>query len=145
MIYDFAIGSAVGLIVMLIHLASTLAIYYFVHRIGSRTNEFTVKFLTTSLITLYLVLFACFCASISVWAITYHQMGFVGKFSDAFYTAMLNYTTLGTGGAGRIAQTRLLGPMTAANGILMFGWATALLVYIIQLHLPIIMKKKWGA
>jgi len=144
MFSDFIIGSAVGLIVMIVHLLSTLAIYYFVHLIGTRMNERRVVFLVISLIVLYLILFLCVCLSVSIWALTYYQMGFAGRFSDAFYTAMLNYTTLGPGGSAEILKTRLFGPMTAASGILMFGWAVSLMVYIIQLHLPAILKDKWG-
>jgi hypothetical protein len=144
MLSDFIIGSAVGLIVMIVHLLSTLLIYYLVHLIGARMNERRVLFLVISLIVLYLVLFVCVCLSVSIWALTYYQMGFAGRFSDAFYTAMLNYTTLGPGGSAEILETRLFGPMTAASGILMFGWAVSLMVYIIQLHLPAILKNRWG-
>ncbi|NKX17195.1 hypothetical protein HGG75_24635 [Ochrobactrum pseudogrignonense] len=35
--------------------------------------------------------------------------------------------------------------MTAASGILMFGWAVSLMVYIIQLHLPAILKTDGAA
>ncbi|NKX17194.1 hypothetical protein HGG75_24630 [Ochrobactrum pseudogrignonense] len=80
---------------MIVHLLSTLLIYYLVHLIGARMNERRVLFLVISLIVLYLVLFVCVCLSVSIWALTYYQMGFAGRFSDAFYTAMLNYTTLG--------------------------------------------------
>lgn len=34
--------------------------------------------------------------------------------------------------------------MTAASRILMFDWAVPLMVYIIQLHLPVILKNRWG-
>ena len=145
MLSDFIIGSAVGLAVMIAHLASTLIIYYLVHLIGGKISENRILFLALSLAVLYFVLFICVCMSVSIWAITYYQMGFAGNFSDAFYTAMLNYTTLGPGGTKEITKTRLFGPMTAASGILMFGWAVALMVYTIQLHLPTILKEKWGS
>ncbi|MCL7998397.1 ion channel [Brucella sp. 21LCYQ03] len=143
MILDFIIGSAVGITVMLVHLLATLTVYSFVHAIGSRINENKVAFLIVSLISLYIILFICLCCSVTIWALTYYHMGLVDNFGDAFYTAMLNYTTLGSGDLNQVAKTRLFGPMAAASGILMFGWAAALLVYIIQLHLPVILKKKW--
>ena len=143
MISDFIIGSAVGITVMLVHLLATLTVYSSVHVIGSRIGENRVIFLIASLICLYIILFICLCFSVTIWALTYYHMELVDNFGDAFYTAMLNYTTLGSGDLNQIAKTRLFGPMAAASGILMFGWAAALLVYIIQLHLPVILKKKW--
>lgn len=143
MLSEFIVGSAVGVTVMLVHLVSTLIIYSFVHLIGNRINENRVIFLIISMIVLYAILFICVCTSVSIWAYTYQKMGFTVDFRDAFYTAMLNYTTLGSGYLNQVIQTRLLGPMTAASGILMFAWSAALLVYIIQLHLPPILQKKW--
>jgi hypothetical protein len=143
MISDFIIGSAVGMAVMFVHLLATLTVYSLVHLIGNRIDENRVIFLALSLVTLYFILFICLCCSVTIWATTYYRMGLVDTFGDAFYSAMLNYTTLGTGDLNQIAKTRLFGPITAASGIIMFGWSAALLVYIIQLHLPVILKKKW--
>lgn len=144
MLSDFMIGSFVGVSVMFIHLAATLLIYYFTYMIGNKINKNRIVFLILSLITLYIVLSICLFSSVTLWAATYYYMGFVDNMEDAFYTAMLNYTTLGHGDLNQAVQTRLFGPMAAASGILMLGWATALLVYIIQLHLPTIIKENWG-
>jgi len=137
------IGSVVGFAVMFIHLIATLLIYYFTYLIGSKINENKIIYLILSLIVLYIVLSICLFSSISIWAATYYYMGFVDNPENAFYTAMLNYTTLGQGDLNQVVQTRIFGPMAAASGILMLGWATALLVYIIQLHLPTIIKDNW--
>lgn len=143
MLSDFIVGSTVSTIVMLVHLVATLAVYLFVHALGNKINEQKVAFLIISLISLYIILFICLCVSVTIWAMTYYHMGLVDNYADAFYTAMLNYTTLGSGDLNQVAKTRLFGPMAAASGILMFGWTAALLVYIIQLHLPVILKKRW--
>jgi len=144
MLSDFIIGSVAGIAVMLVHLLATLVVYWFVHAIGNKIDENRVAFLLASLIVLYIVLFVCLCASVTIWATTYYHMGLIDNYGDAFYTAMLNYTTLGSGDLNQAAKTRLFGPMAAASGTLMLGWAAALLVYIIQLHLPVILKKRWG-
>ncbi|GLU27521.1 MULTISPECIES: ion channel [Brucella/Ochrobactrum group] len=143
MLTDFIVGSTVGIVVMLVHLLATLCVYLFVHLLGSKLNENRVIFLVVSLISLYIILFICLCCCVTIWALTYYHMGLVDNYGDAFYTAMLNYTTLGSGDLSQIARTRLFGPITGASGILMFGWAAALLVYIIQLHLPGMLKKRW--
>lgn len=140
MLSDFLIGSVVGTLVMLIHLVATLLIYLFIYVISGKLNHHRVLFLILSMIVLYFVLFITLISSVSLWAATYYHMGFVDNYADAFYTAMLNYTTLGYGDLNQIAKTRLFGPMAAGSGILMFGWAAALIVYVIQLHLPVILK-----
>jgi hypothetical protein len=44
----------------------------------------------------------------------------------------VNCTTLGYGDVTPLAQWRLLGPMTAMNGIPMFGWSTAVLFEVLR-------------
>jgi Ion channel len=39
--------------------------------------------------------------------------------------SVVNYTTLGYGDVTPLPGWRLLGPMTAMNGVLMFGWSAA--------------------
>jgi hypothetical protein len=46
--------------------------------------------------------------------------------------AFVNYTTLGYGDVTPLKEWRLLGPMTAMNGILMFGWSTAVLFEVLR-------------
>ena len=52
--------------------------------------------------------------------------------SELLYFAFVNYTTLGYGDITPVPAWRLLGPMTAMNGILMFGWSTALLFEVLR-------------
>ena len=44
----------------------------------------------------------------------------------------VNYTTLGYGDITPVQGWRLTGPMTAMNGILMFGWSTAVLFEVLR-------------
>jgi Ion channel len=48
------------------------------------------------------------------------------------YFAFVNYTTLGYGDVTPIARWRLLGPMTAMNGVLLFGWSTAVIFEVLR-------------
>ena len=51
---------------------------------------------------------------------------------DRLYFAFVNYTTLGYGDITPVQAWRLTGPMTAMNGILMFGWSTAVLFEVLR-------------
>jgi hypothetical protein len=48
-------------------------------------------------------------------------------FSTAYYHSAVNYTTLGYDDLILSPKWRLLGPLEAANGILMFGVSTAMI------------------
>jgi hypothetical protein len=52
--------------------------------------------------------------------------------SDLLYFAFVNYTTLGYGDITPVQAWRLIGPMTAMSGILMFGWSAAVLFEVLQ-------------
>jgi hypothetical protein len=61
----------------------------------------------------------------------YATVGAAPADSDLLYFAFVNYTTLGYGDITPVQAWRLIGPMTAMNGILMFGWSTAVLFEVL--------------
>jgi hypothetical protein len=67
-----------------------------------------------------------------VWALTYAIIDAAPAGSDLLYFAFVNYTTLGYGDITPVQGWRLSGPMTAMNGILMFGWSTAVLFEVLR-------------
>ena len=52
--------------------------------------------------------------------------------ADLLYFAFVNYTTLGFGDVTPVERWRLLGPMTAMNGVLLFGWSTAVIFEVLR-------------
>jgi hypothetical protein len=44
----------------------------------------------------------------------------------------VNYTTLGYGDVIPVERWRLLGPITAMNGVLLFGWSTAVIFEVLR-------------
>ena len=52
--------------------------------------------------------------------------------ADVLDFAFVNYTTLGYGNVVPVERWRLLGPMTAMNGVLMFGWSTAVIFEVLR-------------
>jgi hypothetical protein len=64
-----------------------------------------------------------------------NRYGLVNAVSDEtarFYFAFVNYTTLGYGDVVPVKEWQLLGPITAMNGILLFGWSTAVIFEVLQ-------------
>lgn len=68
----------------------------------------------------------------AAWAGLYVAVGAFSNMSDATYFSLVTFTTLGYGDITLSEQWRLLGGFQAANGIIIFGWTTALLVFVIQ-------------
>ena len=69
---------------------------------------------------------------IALWAVLLVICGEFQEFGNAFYHSAVNYTTLGYGDLLLTPSWRLLGPLEAANGALMFGVSTAMVFAVIQ-------------
>jgi hypothetical protein len=67
-----------------------------------------------------------------VWALAYFIIGAAPVDADRLYFAFVNYTTLGYGDVVPVASWRLLGPLTAMNGMLLFGWSTAVIFEVLR-------------
>ena len=52
--------------------------------------------------------------------------------ADLAYFAFVNYATLGYGDITPVEPGRLLGPITAMNGMLLFGWSTAVIFEMLR-------------
>jgi Ion channel len=69
---------------------------------------------------------------IGVWAVLFMLCGEFPAFATAYDHSAVNYTTLGYGNVIMSPSWRLLGPLEAANGMLMFGVSTAIIFTVIQ-------------
>lgn len=68
---------------------------------------------------------------IALWSAVFMICGEFHEFGTAYYHSAVNYTTLGYGDLIMSPKWRLLGPLEAANGILMFGVSTAMIFALI--------------
>jgi hypothetical protein len=70
-----------------------------------------------------------------LWSMLYLLNPLITALPDletAFYFSMVTFTTLGFGDVVLIGQWRTLASIQAANGVIIFGWTTALIFYFIQ-------------
>lgn len=67
-----------------------------------------------------------------LWAVVYVRVGALDDFPSALYFSMVTFTTLGYGDITLAPPWHLLAALEAANGIMMFGWNTALLFAFVQ-------------
>src|SRR4051794_3588946 len=63
-----------------------------------------------------------------IWATFFVVAGVLPDLETAIYFSLTSYTTVGYGDVVLPVSSRLLGPMEAAVGILMFGWSTGIMV-----------------
>jgi len=81
------------------------------------------------------VLMTAHLSEVLVWSSTYGLVNAASTGTDLIYFAFVNYTTLGYGDITPVERWHLLGPMTAMNGVLLFGWSTAVIFEVLRMTL----------
>ena len=95
---------------------------------GSRPNLLLIAVMVATVS----VLMAAHALEVIVWSLAYGLVDATPSNSDFLYFAFVNYTTLGYGDVLPVERWRLLGPMTAMNGVLLFGWSTAVIFEVLR-------------
>ena len=133
MLHELAIGVAVNLVVMLVHVGATSCLFlfsdWFIPTSSRRPTH--ARHIALLVIANAVLLFAHM-LEVGIWAVVFERQGLVPQGQHAYYAAFATYTTLGIGDALQTPHTRLLEPMAAASGILMFGWSTVIILHILQ-------------
>lgn len=71
-------------------------------------------------------------AQIALWGGLFLYLGEFAEAYDAIYHSAVNFTSLGYGDIVMSRNWKLLGPLEAANGVLMLGMSAAALMAILQ-------------
>lgn len=72
---------------------------------------------------------------IALWAVVHLIIPEINQLStleEAIYYSMITYTTVGYGDITLGPAWRIMGGFEAMNGIMLFGWSTALLFSVVQ-------------
>lgn len=80
-----------------------------------------------------LLMFVLSLVEMIAWAAVYLYVGALGDFETALYFSTVTFTTLGYGDILLDANWRLLAAFESANGIIIFGLTTAVVVSSVQL------------
>ena len=132
MALQFLIGGGISLINIMIHALITLTTIGVARQAGRQSTSRPRLHLMTVMAVTVLILMLAHTAEIFVWSLAYATVGAAPAGSDLLDFAFVNYTTLGYGDVTPLTGWRLIGPMTAMNGILMFGWSTAVLFEVLR-------------
>jgi len=69
---------------------------------------------------------------IVIWGLLFLVLGEFSEVYEAVYHSAVNFSSLGYGDVVMSARWKLLGPLEAGNGVLMFAMTSAALVTILQ-------------
>lgn len=144
MLADLAMGFLVNILAMLVHLGATILIVIIVRALEQPLETRPYVFILAALLAIDTVLVVAHIVEVGVWAGLFFKISLADSFSNAFYSAFVINTTLGLGDVAPAIRSRLLMPLSAASGILMFGWSTALLIFVLQTFLPHVAKRRQG-
>jgi hypothetical protein len=132
MMRQILVGAGVSVCNIAIH-AFVMAAVLWAARTASaiKTSGQTLRLITVMIATVSFLMAAHF-AEVLVWSLAYAIVGAAPKGSDLIYFAFVNYTTLGYGDVTPVERWQWLGPMTAMNGVLLFGWSTAVIFEVLR-------------
>ena len=111
-------------------LAATVTLVRREQRLGLAGESFGTDL--AIVVVAILIALAAHLIEIAVWAGLFVICGEFTAFGAAFDHSAVNYTTLGYGNVVMTPSWRLLGPLEAANGMLLFGVTTAIILAVTQ-------------
>lgn len=135
MLRQFLVGAAASGCNIAIHALVMVAVIGAVRRADELATAYQTLRLIAIMIAAVTVLMGAHLAEVLVWSLTYAAVGVAPEGADLIYFAFVNYTTLGYGDVTPIKRWSLLGPMTAMNGVLLFGWSTAVIFEVLRMTL----------
>jgi len=132
MLRQFLLGTAVSVCNIAIHAMVMVAVIQVARVAGERARSRQSLRLIVVMSGTALVLMAAHLTEVLVWSLAYSLISIAPPGTDLVYFAFVNYTTLGYGDVIPLERWRLLGPMAAMNGVLLFGWSTAVIFEVLR-------------
>ena len=131
---ELLIGGLISLANFGIHAVITGLIVVATRHAAAATDDLHMFARVTVLLMLTsVVLMGGHITEISVWAGYYTWAGIETEKAGPFEFAFENYTALGYGDAVPAAGLRLIGPITALNGLLLIGWSVAIIFEVMRM------------
>ncbi|WP_445500527.1 potassium channel family protein [Microvirga sp. G4-2] len=132
MLRQLLLGGAVSLANIAIHAAVMAAVVGTARRALKWEHRRPQVWLAAAMVATVGILMIAHVTEVGVWALAYVLLGVAPPGADVLYFAFVNYTTLGYGDVVPVERWRLLGPMAAMNGVLLFGWSTAVIFEVMR-------------
>jgi len=129
---SFLIGCGMILITTIIHSGVTLLVVHSTFK-NSKKRVIQRKYLRSVwLAVIVIIMFFATILESGIWAFCYLYLGALQSFEEALYFSIVTFSTLGFGDIILEQEWRFLSALEAANGIIMFGWSTAIVMAAVQ-------------
>jgi hypothetical protein len=132
MLIQFLVGGIVSICNITIHALVMTLVVRVARTSGTKKRSRPSLRLTATMIATVSVLMAAHVLEVFVWSLAYSIVDAAPAGTDLVYFAFVNYATLGYGDVVPVEGWRLLGPITAMNGALLFGWSTAVIFQVLH-------------
>jgi hypothetical protein len=132
MLRQLLVGGGASVCNIIIHALVMAAIVRIAQVADAKTISPPTLHLIVIMIATVSVLMAAHFCEVVVWSLCYRIVDAAPADANRLYFAFVNYTTLGYGDVIPVERWRLLGPITAMNGVLMFGWSTAVIFEVLR-------------
>jgi hypothetical protein len=132
MLRQFLVGGGVSVVNIAIHALIMTIVVRVARTAGMKDKSQPSLFLIAVMIPTVTVLMVTHALEVIVWSLAYSIVDAAPAGANRVYFAFVNYTTLGYGDVVPVERWRLLGPMTAMNGVLLFGWSTAVIFEVLR-------------
>ena len=132
MLRQLLLGTTVSICNIAIHAMVMAAVIRVARSVSERATSRQSLRLIAVMSATASVLMVAHLAEVLVWSFAYSFTSIAPPGTDLVYFAFVNYTTLGYGDVTPLERWQLLGPMTAMNGVLLFGWSTAVIFEVLR-------------
>jgi hypothetical protein len=132
MLRQFLVGGVASLVNITIHALVMTTVIQVARVAGARKISNHPLFLTAVMVPTVSVLMIAHTFEVGVWSLVYWIVNAAPPGAHLLYFAFVNYTTLGYGDVVPVQDWHLLGPITAMNGVLLFGWSTAIIFEVLR-------------
>jgi Ion channel len=138
MLRQFLVGGGVSVINISLHALVMTIVVRVAQTVSTKKKLQSSLFLIAVMIPTVSLLMTTHALEVIVWSFAYSIVDAAPPDANLVYFAFVNYTTLGYGDVLPVERWRLLGPMTAMNGVLLFGWSTAVIFEVLRKALALI-------
>lgn len=132
-LFPLVVGAGAVVCTIFVHALAMVATVNLFRRERNRGRAGAGALIDLAILTLAISFaFVAHLVEIALWAALLVFSGEFQEFGIAYYCSAVNYSTLGYGDVLLSPSWRLLGPLEATNGALMFGVSAAMVFAVIQ-------------
>ena len=132
MLTQIAVGALLVCVTALVQAAFMLIGFRALQALRTRERSFSQHHATLIIMLFVLFMFFAMIVEVAIWAATYRWLEAVPEIEDALYVSLGSFTTIGFADVQIAEQWRVLVAIEGVNGMIIFGWATGLVIAAIQ-------------